>query len=611
MSADPIIYFPYKEYDVLKPKLHDRALKYFEELSKKAKVDETLNKKHVKDYEEQLSKQESVNKSLSKAKAALTVSIVFTVLLFIAAFILVFASLINFEKLWWLLIISGVCFLIAIGLVVLIIVKLSKDVKKGNKRLSEEKAISQKLLNICYKDMEVLNSLFDYNIPLRMVDDAIDIIEIDENVGNVRLSDLVHNYGFKLEADKSGTTLGAISGVMLNNPFVLIKDEYRSMINKTYTGSIVVTVRVRRTDSKGRSYITHEPQTLTATSVHPAPSYNSNTQLFYACDAAPHLTFSRGPSKASSMDEKAREKYVRSHIKDIIKQSDEAIKKGKSNFTPTGNDHFDVFFGANNRDNEIEFRLLYNSLAQQNTMKVITSPSPFGDDFSFTKKKKINIISSGHSMIFNYFVSPSYYSSYSIEKAKNTFVNYVDDYFKNLYFDFVPLLSIPEYQIYKGHPLDKNKYEHNYSMIEEEVMANHLNKENFRPKGSDSLQEIILSFKDAKRVGNIDIVSINASSFATFPETDYVPRMARDGVTHLVPVHWTRYDEISEIKQYGLYHSDITLQQFRAIKDALPEEYIDKRNIHFERGLFAFTFKRMPDNNLNEKLNSLFKNIKV
>lgn len=607
---DPIIYFPVKEFDLLKVKLHDRATAYFEDISNKSNVDLAANKKHVQDYEEQLKVESRHQKLVDKAKSLKTMVIVFMVISFVLAFLSFIVALMGIATIILLavgLILCLVFNLIGAGLIVLLIVKLNKDVKNADAILSAEKAKSESLKKVCYEDMEPLISLFDYNIPMHLMDDVIDIIHMDENVNNVRVSDLVHNYDFVLESDKSWTTLNALSGEMLNNPFIFVESYSRRMINKTYTGSRVVMVRVLRTDSKGRTYYATESQTLTATVEHPAPSYRSAKQLFYASEAAPNLSFSRSPSKASSMSDSEREKYVRNQIKSIQKKSDKDIRKGNSGFTLTGNDHFDVFFAANNRDNEVEFRVLYNPLAVQNTMSLITNPVPFGDDFSFRKNKKINIIESAHSRNFNYFRNPRAYGHYSFDRCKELFIKYIDDYFKNLYFDFAPLLCVPQYQIFKGHPLDKSKYSHNYSLIEEEVMVNKLNVEEFRPTGSSKNESIILSFLSASKVGNIDIVKVNASSFQTFPEVDHVTRVARDGGIHIVPVPWIRYEEVNEEKEYALYHADITLQEFNALKDLLPKEYINLNNIHFERGLFAFTFLREPDQILNEKLNSLFK----
>ena len=603
--ADPIIYHPKKEYPKYKGILHEHAREYFDNLVKESKIDEEGNRLHVKQYNTQLNIQRSAEKRLSGARTGLTFAIIGIVFLFLAAFICFFVPFIKIENLWWFFLISLALLTGAIVLLVFTIVSIGKKVKSSRDVVDKEKKKSQELLNICYKDLETLNNSFDYLIPTRLMDDVIDILKMDDYLDNIRLTDLVQNYKFEAIPDINGTTLNVLSGEMLNNPFVLIDSRSRFMAPRMYTGRLVVTVRVRRTDSKGRSYYSTETQTLVATSYHPAPNYVDKTSLYYANEAAPNLIFSRNPSKASSMDAKGQEKYVRNHMKDILKQSETALKKGKSNFTPTGNDAFDVFFGANNRTNEIEFRLLYTALAQQNTLDLICDPSPFGDDFTFKKNKKINIISSSHSQRFNYFWSLDNYRDYDIDHSREKFLTYVDDYFEALYFDFAPLLSIPLYQMHKGHPVKESLYNYNYSMIEHEVMANKLDVSNFRVSTAALTERTMLSYKKAKKVGNIDVVTLNASSYETFPEVDMVPCTARDGSVHLVPVHWTRYEEVNEDKYFALYHANISKADFVSKLANLPTAIpIDK--MHFERGFIAFPLEKDVAPGLSEKLDNLF-----
>ncbi len=603
---DPIIYHPRKDFDKYKIILHNHAEEFFDNLVKEAKVDEGANKIHVNQYNTQKRVEEIAFKKLNGSKTGLGFAIFGIVMLFIVAFALIIAPLFNVEKLWWLFILSGVSLVSAITLLVFTIIKISKKVKANQEIYLSEKKKSEELLKVCYKDLENLNNSYDYMIPTHLMDDVIDILKMDEYLDNVRLTDLVENYKFEAVPDINGTTINALSGEMLNNPFVLLDSLSRSMAPKTYTGSIVVTVRVKRRDSKGNYYTSYESETLFASVSHPAPYYYRNTSLYYANDAAPNLMFYRKSTGAHKLDAKGQEKYVKSHIKEILKQSENALKKGKSNFTPTGNDAFDVFFAANDRSNEIEFRLLYTALAQQNTLDILTNKEPFGDDFSFRKNKKINIITSDHSQAFDYFWDLDNYRDYDIKHAKDKFIDFVDEYFKNLYFDFAPLLSIPLYQMHKGHPKTESMYKYNYSMMEHEIFANKLNIKNFRVSGASPTEKTILSYKRAKPVGKFDVVTLNASSYKTYPEVDMVPRTARDGTVHLVPVHWTRYEEVNEDKYFALYHNDINKVKFTSKLDKLPND-LPLNEIHYERGFIAFPIEKDINPSLSDKLDRLFK----
>ena len=73
-----------------------------------------------------------------------------------------------------------------------------------------------------------------------------------------------------------------------------------------------------------------------------------------------------------------------------------------TNYQRFGNDEFEVLFGGTNRNNELEYRLLFTPLAQKNLLSIIKNPIPYGDDFSFIKDKMINVIRSNHSQTFDY-----------------------------------------------------------------------------------------------------------------------------------------------------------------------------------------------------------------
>jgi hypothetical protein len=92
----------------------------------------------------------------------------------------------------------------------------------------------------------------------------------------------------------------------------------------------------------------------------------------------------------SGKSDKDNDKFVASRVKDLDKLEEKAVKAGKT-FTKLGNDEFEAFFGADDRDNEVEYRLLFTPLAILNEMDLIKNPAPFGDDFYMeedTKPKK-------------------------------------------------------------------------------------------------------------------------------------------------------------------------------------------------------------------------------
>lgn len=64
------------------------------------------------------------------------------------------------------------------------------------------------------------------------------------------------------------------------------------------------------------------------------------------------------------MNERQLEKYVKRETKKLEQKEEKATKNGE-NFTVMANNEFDALFNGDDRDNEVEFRLLFTPLAQK------------------------------------------------------------------------------------------------------------------------------------------------------------------------------------------------------------------------------------------------------
>lgn len=132
-------------------------------------------------------------------------------------------------------------------------------------------------------------------------------------------------------------------------------------------------------------------ETLKASVEKPKPCFDFYTQLTYGNEAAPNLSFSRECSHADKMSEKKQKQFVKSGIKMPRRTEQRARKKGEE-FTRMGNDEFEALFRAYDWNNELQFRLLFTPLAQENILALMLTPEPYGDDFYFTKKEMLNFI---------------------------------------------------------------------------------------------------------------------------------------------------------------------------------------------------------------------------
>lgn len=583
--SEEIIYKPREIFNgQLKQGFHNEAEKFYDEMAEKGELNKDANKTHVAKYDAENGTLKNLQTNRSGKGSARGWLIALGILLILGGIVMIVVGILMISQPGLFALIIGGAAAIAFSLVVFFVFvrKLSKEIKSLDERISKQQKVVNEALRICYEDMAGLNKLLDWNMPAKVMKSVTPILQLDDYFTNERLAMLKENYGLWDDDNEDSSTIGVLSGEIKGNPFLLQRCLVMELRPKIYTGTLVIHWTTTVSDGKGGTRTVTHTQTLTATVTEPAPVYETVTCLLYGNEAAPHLSFSRVPYGADSMDEKAQRKAAEKGAKDLKKLAERDLKKGKEHvFTPMGNDKFDVFFGATDRDNEVEFRLLFTPLAQTNMVDLLTNKEPFGDDFHFIKKKKINIISSKHSQIFEYFVSPDYFISHSYELGKEKFVSYCDSFIKNLYFDFAPLMSIPLYQMHKSHEfIYRDDKPSNYPIFEHEVLANFLDKVNFIPKDADPSLPVILKSKKTRRMEGLDNVTIHSGSFQTFERVTLVPVHGGDGRLHSVPVHWIEYDRVYQDFGINVAHVDGSKKQFDLNSSSF-------KNYKFQRGYIA------------------------
>lgn len=608
-----ILYKPKDMYDrMLKKQYHDTAVAYFSDLIKKSGVNEQENALLVKKYEEAKANYEKEKKSLEKIKFWKGFLIAFTVIFGIVSIFSLIIGIMtategNAEYAPAFFITFGVSLALVILFIVLLTTKIRKSKALQQKKTDQAKELMEKAYAAVLKNVEPLNRIYDWGIPQELMERTTPIIDLDPVFKGERLQYLIEKFGFREVTNPKQSVLEVLSGNIQGNPFVLQKILDCSIVDKKYTGSLTIHWTTTYRDKNG-THTRHHSQTLVASIYRPAPSYKAFTQLAFGSEAAPNLHFSRKPIHAEKMDDKEREKYITKTIKKL--DSKEAKDLGRSeNFTKLGNDEFDALFGAFDRDNEIQFRLLYTPLAQRNTLELLKDKSPFGDDFHLKKDGMVTVVQSEHSQRFDYSSSPSSFYGYDVSKMKDKFVNYCDDFIKNLFFDLAPIISVPLYQMHK--PVEyiyETQYRSNLSSFEQEVLANSLDAGLFKPKEASNNIPLILKAKEAERRGSGDSVRIDALSFIETPMVEYVPKMGGDGRSHLVPVHWIKYDEVHKQSNMGIGQVSGTREKYlEKCKDNFGGA-INPIRTAFQRGLLAvFEGDEEYLEDINNTLVELFK----
>ena len=173
-------------------------------------------------------------------------------------------------------------------------------------------------------------------------------------------------------------------------------------------------------------------------------------------------------------------------------------------------------------------------------LAVLRSKLGYGDDFNFTKAKRMNRIISQHSQGRLINLLPKNYVSYSFDEIKENFITKNVDFFKAVYFDFAPVLAIPVYQERPVHSLKPiPDYSQLYSLKECEVLTNAVDYQYVvhpSTKTKAILKSHFVTSKD-----KVDETCITAYSYDIEQRVDYVPVLGGDGNYHDVPVYWDEY----------------------------------------------------------------------
>lgn len=588
----------------LKYKHEDNVDAFFDELTSRSGVNIEENRSTCKDYYGYLKKIENAKKQKAKKKAIRGLLIFLTVICFLAALVMIFMMIGRMldKYIAIFLPISLFLILVGVGAIVLNCTVIKRGLRDINQILDGLNAKANKILSLAQDQMRCLNNLYDWNIPSSLVTKTTPLIQMDKNFGVERLYHMIENYGFKPNDDEHLSSVFVQSGKIIGNPFIIERDYLQTMVPHTYTGSIVITWTTYSTDSKGRTYPVHHTQTLRATVTKPAAHYALDTCLFYANEAAPRLSFSRTPSNANRMSERDVEKLEREYDRKFAKAQ-------KGSFTPLGNSKFEGLFHAFDRDNEVEFRLLFTPLAQKNMLSLILSKEPYGDDFRFIKRKQINLISSSHAQTMKFDGNPSNFYSFDYDKAKANFKNYNMNYFKAIFYDLAPLLSISLYQQHRDYDYEyKGTSKSYHTPYEAEVLANFFDPNHFVPEDCDT--PIILKAHFVSKIGKgVDLFNIVAHGFNKIPQVEFVTKLGGDGLMHTIPVDYYEYEPVEKTTPIVVMDLDASKQEARDNLNTILQvlsPYMVNNDIIIQRGLCSFVARDGINHISVDELNKLF-----
>lgn len=397
---------------------------------------------------------------------------------------------------------------------------------------------------IAWKQMAPLNRLYTWDITTQLIQATVPSLAFDPYFTSQRLADLKRLYGWDDSFNDGRSVVFAQSGVINGNPFLIGEFLEMEWGTETYTGELEIEWEEEVEDSEGNVHYETRREVLTASVDKPIPMYSRQKILVYGNDAAPSLTFSRQPSSLSGAESgfitSMRKKWRLGRMKALSRDLD------NSSFRLMANHEFETLFNCTDRDNEVEFRLLYTALAQIQTLALLKDKTVgFGDDFNFVKQRKLNFIFSEHLNEATIDTAPETFFHWDCDSAAQLFLQFNQKYFKDVYFALAPLLAIPLYQQTRTHEdIWKGvSYTAPSSFWEHEATANYLGESRF--EHPDCITENILKTRVVSRSGGVSQVEVTAYGYRGISRVDYETVLGGDGNYHEVPVEWVEYLPVS------------------------------------------------------------------
>ncbi|MBO4623755.1 MAG: QueT transporter family protein [Bacilli bacterium] len=607
--ADSPLLTPFDAYNREYKNMHkENVSMFFEGLVDKAGVDRDANKKTIIDIAGKRKEIEELEKK-KRGNGFLKFLLIFGLVAFsIATIVLWYFGIV--KKIHIIIPIVASMLLVAIYVLFIhLIKKVTGKMRDIATKLAKLKAELDDLIKLSWEQMAKLNKMYDWSMAASLAHKTVKLLELDDNFNPLRYEMLCKQYGLLDNKDSARSTSFVQSGSILGNPFLFSTFIIQDWGRKTYHGQLVISWVERYRDSNGNMRTRTRTQTLHASVTKPIPTYRKETKLIMGNEAAPNLSFSRLKSGSLGKSEKQITNMINKEEKQLDKMAKKAVMN-QTEFTRIGNLEFESLFGGEDRDNEMEFRLLFTPLAQQNFVKLLRSQEPYGDDFVFYKRKKINVIKSDHSQRFSYLCNPAMFITNSYEDAKIKFEGYCNEYFQSMYFDFIPLLSIPLYQQYKSRDyIYQHSVPSNVTTYEHEVMANAFDQKALLHPESKTQGIMKTSFNT--RNLKADNVTITAHSYKTIDRVEYVSTLGGDGKTHQVPVHWDEYIPIQKQTQMEVKEERTNRSDFiDHVNDSDFTSFLNSASLrglfNYQRGLLAVLLKdEVSDNTLNNFSNCL------
>ncbi len=466
------------------------------------------------------------------------------------------------------------------------------DVSERLKRLEQQR---DDKCEEAWQQMASLNGLYDWDMVAKLVQQTVPRIAFDAYFSNGRLEDLCNTYGWDGQFNDGRSIVFAHTGALNGNPFVLARTLDHWMGAKTYHGSLDIRWTVDVHDADKDEWTTETRyETLHASIEKPFPEFGNRTFIIYGNEAAPDLSFSRRSSELSELKDGLLNNWKKQRAIKKLEVKSRDLEEGQR-FTVMANREFDALFGATDRDHEVQFRLLFTPLAQQEMLKLLKDKGiGYGDNFEFTKQRMLNFIEPCHMKATHVEAPPSSFHAYELAHARKFFNDYHNDFFRSFFFGIAPLLAIPFYQQHRSHAdIYKDVYAKQSCFWEHESIANYMGEQAFQH--AECVTNSILKTVSSTAADGTQTVTVAAHGYKSEDRVTYVSVSGGDGQSHQVPVHWTEYLEVQRNSKMVLQEKGPLIREedtaLTDTKEGVMQKFkqrgVEFQNIIFRRSIVS------------------------
>ena len=519
--------------DTLRAAHAESVAKHFEDLVRISGVDEDANRETIRRL-----KHHTTSRTSSRIRKTFWLTLL--ILLSVIGVSLVIIAL-NYGG-WHLLWLVG-----SVAIVWTAISLIAPKISLLNGRIRVLQQEIEALTEESWAQMKPVNALFRSGDAGMLAERTFPNLQIDEYFSERALGDFVTTYGLDKSFNEGRSILKAQSGKLFQNPIAITRYLEHWIGERDYEGSLVINWTETITNAKGLRQRVHRTQVLVASVTKPYPEFAESVAILLGHEAAPNLNFSRTPSRLSGLGEGSIARLLKSGaLKGIEYKAVRELTSGRGHVTVMSNPEFETLFQALDRSNEIEFRLLFTPLSQQEMVSLLKDDSVgYGDDFTLIKKGRMNFIEAEHLSRFEFDPDPRLFANNDLEAAREFFNSYHNEYFRSVFFGIAPFLAIPLYTEARRLPSVRNSEEADApNFWEVEAMANEIGEHEL--SHPDSVTRNLLNAEIAEYRKDGVIASVTALGFEGIERVDYESVFGGDGKWHRVPVPWTEYIPVTQ-----------------------------------------------------------------